>query len=128
MKVDEVKVLMYGMSCSSTLARPPCITQYGAYERDDWWSPLWLVHQGGEGGGGAARGGGDEEEMKRVVRADPWRPSTPKPVAPLPLCLFNYFHHLYHLHVQNGYAYASPPSSPISASRPILAQFEDPQV
>ena len=29
MKVDKVKVLMYGMSCSSTLARPSCITQYG---------------------------------------------------------------------------------------------------
>ncbi len=28
MKVDEVKVLMYGMSCSLTLAQPPCITQY----------------------------------------------------------------------------------------------------
>lgn len=66
------------------------------------------------------------EEMKRAEREDSWGPGTPTAVAPLHLCLFNLqlppppF-------IQNGYAYASPPSSPVCASRPILAWFEDPQ-
>ena len=86
------------------------------------------MRQGGEGDGGAARGDGDEEEMKRMEREDAWGPGAPTPVAPLHLCLFNYLHKIYHVHVQNGYAYASPPSSPVYASRPIIAQFvEDPQ-
>src|SRR5258706_8170300 len=117
------------MSCSSTLARPSCnaLPQYGAYELDDWWSSRWLGRRGGEGGGGGARGDGDEEEMKRVEGDDTWRPGTPMPVAPLHLCLFNYLLHLNLLHAQNGYAYASAPSSPVHAGRPTLARFEDPQ-
>jgi len=57
-----------------------------------------------------------------VERQDSWRPGTPTPVAPLHLRLFHHDHH-----VQNGYAYANPPRSPVYAVRPILVQFEDPQ-
>src|SRR5258706_15777777 len=109
------------MSCSSTLARPSCIPQYGAYERDESWGSLWLVRRGGQGGDGAALGDGDKEDVKKVEREDPRRSGTQTPFTPLHLCLFNY------LHLQNGYACASPPSSPVYASRPILTQLEDPQ-
>ena len=81
-----------------------------------------------------------EEEMERVEREDARRPDTPipeqpmphipsTPVAPLHLRLFD------HHHVQNGYAYACPPSSPVYAGppsspvyarRPTLTQFEYP--
>ena len=59
----------------------------------------------------------------------------PTPVAPLHLRLFNdldRLHYIYHLHLQHGYACASPPS-PLYASRLLLAQlihtrqFEVPQ-
>lgn len=77
-----------------------------------------------------------EEEMKKVEREDAWRPTTPipeqpmphfpsAPVAPLHSRLFDHHHH--HHHAWNGYAYASPPSSPACARRPTLPQFEYPQ-
>ena len=64
-----------------------------------------------------------------MEREDTWRPGSQRPVTPLHLCLFNYLLHRKHLHVhvQNGYAYESPPSPPVYASRPILGRFEDPQ-
>ena len=65
-----------------------------------------------------------------VVRDDSWRPVTVTPVALLHLRLFNYMcnlHYLVHVHVQNEYAYARPPSPLVYASRFILAQLEDPQ-
>ena len=54
----------------------------------------------------------------------------PTPVAPLHLRLFNclyHLHYIYHLHVQNGYAYTSPPKPLVYANRPLLGQFEDPK-
>jgi hypothetical protein len=73
-----------------------------------------------------------EEEMNSAQKEDAWRPGTPipeqpmphfpsTPVAPLHPHLFDYRHHH---HVQNGYAYASPPSSPVYSRRSTLAQFE----
>ena len=65
--------------------------------------------------------------MERVERVDYWRFGTPTRVAPLHLCLVNCLHNIYHVHVQNGNAYAGPPSSPVYTSRLILALFRDPQ-
>ena len=75
-----------------------------------------------------------EEEMNEAQKEDVWRPGTPIPEQPIPHFpstpvasvhprLFDYHHH----HVQNGYTCASPPSSPVYARRPTLAQFEYPQ-
>ena len=97
------------MSCSSTSARPSCITPMRGFECDDWWSSLWLVHRGG-GGDGAAREGGERGLLEARY--------------PVARRAFTLDHH----HVQNGYAHADPLRSSVYASRPILAQFEVPQV
>ena len=66
--------------------------------------------------------------IPQLLQPMPHIPSTP--VTPLHPHLFDYYH------IQNGYAYAGPPSSPIYASppsshaytgRPTLMQFEYPQ-
>ena len=70
-----------------------------------------------------------EEEMGRVEREDGWRPDTPIPEQSMPHrpstpIVPLHPHFFDHQHVQNGYAYAGPPSSPVYTRRPTLAQFE----
>ena len=75
-----------------------------------------------------------KEVMGWVEGADVQRPSTPiperpmphlpsTPVRPLPPHLFDHHQH----RTQNGYAYASPPGSPVHVRRATLAQYEYPQ-
>ena len=78
---------------------------------------------------------GREDEMNRMGREDTWGPGTVIPGQPmphLPCTLVTPFHpHLFnhhHIHpVQNGYGYASAPSSPVYARRPTVARFAHPQ-
>ena len=75
-----------------------------------------------------------KEEMEKVEREDVQRPGTPiperpmphlpsTPVRPLPPHLFDHYQH----RAQNGYAYASPPGSPVHVRRATLAQYDYPQ-
>jgi len=75
-----------------------------------------------------------KEEVEQVEREDARRSETPildrpmphfpsTPVRPLPPHLFDHHQH----RAQTGYAYASPPSSPVHVRRPTLVQIEYPQ-
>ena len=75
-----------------------------------------------------------KEEMEWVEREDVQTPGTPiperpmphlpsTPVRPLPPHLFDHHQH----RARNGYAYASPPGSPVHIRRATLVQYDYPQ-
>ena len=65
--------------------------------------------------------------MKSVEGKDSWRPGTRRLSRLYTWISSTTSNRLYYLHVKNGYANASPPSSPVYTSRPTFAQFENSQ-
>src|SRR5258706_9544346 len=115
---------IHDMSCPSTSPRPSCITWYGAYKRDDQWSSLWPVRQGGETVVALLKGMDiveGEKEINKAEREDVRRPGTvprfPQYVRRRAFTPASLDHH--HHHLQNGCADAGLPSS--RSSTPTLA-------